>query len=309
MKTLNNGYPHPVLYLGSKDYQEDCSFSVTLTDSVEQGNDFVFTLTYDLHCNGLQNIIDNALATIIIKASCSATSFRDSATFKNTEMHLSISRHAITKRIELQGFIVANNDIAGFTLPEHNDVFFKDMPFTLRKGDILAYSQPIVIYIDDSDLEKQLSSIVQIDKVENLDKLYVDFSGQIDGAIHIQMPSDDFSSYSKLRTTYSRYGMSRFLQSAIIIPTITEAIDLLRMEALKASYGDDDETYTDTPWAECIFRKCESLNIDIFDEKISSYSLANELFGMVTKHTIDDLSTRAESMYNNRDSSRLGGVD
>ncbi len=312
MRKSEINFPHPLLSDYSKDYSAECSFVVDLGEVQETAHAFIFPFTYSLSSPGLKNMIEQNLATVVIRVYCSATSYRKVFKFDSSSvLSVEIPKGNVAKRIELQGSIVAAADTTSFSLPEHNQNFFAGSVIDLNRGNILAEADPIQINIDDSELEKQLSSIILIDSTEGIECLDVNYDDAEDGLIHIRMPVNEYQEYFTLRKNYGRYGISRFLQSAVLMPALTEAIQLLRTEAmLKELLGDEfEEKYGTTIWADSILGKCEELQRDISDCSISAYGLANEILHFVTKDAVSELHKKAQEMYNNNGATRMGGVD
>lgn len=311
MRKSEINFPHPMLSEYSKDYLPECSFSVDLADIQETSYEFVLPFTYTVTSSGLKEMIDKQQATVVIRLYCSATSYREVFKFdSNNTLDIRVSKNSIAKRVELQGAIIATIDAKGFNLPEHNQQFFSGTNIELKRGNILAESDPIQINIDDSELEKQLSSIVLIDSTAGIDCLHVNYNDEEDGLIHIRMPEREYQEYFTLRKNYNRYGISRFLQSAVIMPALTEAIQLLRVEAVQKEYDPEfEEIYSTTIWADSILGKCDDLQRDILDNSISAYALANEILHFVTKDAVAELHRKAQEMYNNNGATRIGGID
>jgi len=304
-------FPHPMLNEYSKDYDETCEFSIELGDIQENTYEFILPFAYTITSSGLKSMIDSSEATVVIKLYCSATSYREIYKFKaNSELSILIPKSNVAKRIELHGFIISAVDSKTFSLPEHNQQFFSGSAIEIKKGNILADTDVIQINIDDSELEKQLSSIVLIDSTSGIDSLDVNYLNDEDGLIHIRMPEDEYQEYFTLRKSYNRYGISRFLQSAVIMPALTEAIQLLRAEAVQKDVDPEfEEQYGLTVWADSILNKCDDLQKDISDTSISAYSLANEILRFVTKDAVSELHKKAQEMYNNNGATRMGGID
>lgn len=312
MRKSELNFPHPLLSDYSRDYVEGCSFEIALGDFSEDS--FAFTLPFmcTLSSIGLCDMVRNEQAVIAIRVYCSATSYREVFKFSSTDtLTISVPKDKVAKKLELQGVIIAAIDNNSFSLPEHNKSFFSGIKIPIQKGHILAEANPIQINIDDTELEKQLSSIIVIDATAGISALDVQYNNEEDGLIHIQMPEEEYREYFDLRTTYKRYGVSRFLQSAVIIPALTEAILLLRLESIQKEYDPDfEEKYSNTVWADSIFEKCDELKRDLTDESISAFGLANEILRYVTKDTVTELHKKAQEMYNNDGNiTRIGGVD
>lgn len=311
MKKSEINFPVPVLNGYNSDYAENCSFSITVDEIKEEGHCFKTSVSYCLNCEGLQKKVDNKEAVVIIKLHCSTTSYRFIEMFEDgNNIVLRIPKKDVINKVELVGYILAKQKIEKFCLPEHNPMFFGGIALKAKKGTVLAESDTIPLFVDGSELEKQLSSIIKIDNVSGIEHLCVDYDDQISGLIHIKMPSDEYDEYFALRKKYNRFGVSRFLQSAVIMPALVEAITLLKLERTASEYDDEYEVkYSSTVWAESIISKCDELGRDIYDETLMAYTLANEILGFVTKDAVRDLYGHAQGNYNNNEAIRIGGID
>lgn len=311
MRKSEINFPHPFLSDYSEDYSRECSFSVNLGEVQETAHAFVLPFTYAVTSSGLEEMIAKEEATVVIRVYCSYTSYREVFKFvAGSRLVLEIPKENVAKKLELQGSIVAVVGNKAFDLPEHNKKFFAGTTIELKRGNILAEDDPIDINIDDSELEKQLSSIIVIDSIVGLDCLDVNYNDGEDGLIHVRMPKEEYDEYFALRQNYKRYGISRFLQAAVIIPALTEAIQLLRTEAIQKELDSEfEEKYGTTVWADSIFEKCDELKRDITDDSLSAYGLANEILHFVTKDAVSELHKKAQEMYNNNGATRIGGVD
>lgn len=310
MRKSEINFPHPLLNGYNHDYIDGCQFEISIDTITEEDNNFIVPVFYDLKCDGLKELVDSGAAKILLRISCSYTSYRDIVLIDTEQTDITISKNKVSRRIEISPYIVASADINDFKLKEHDLLYFGNTVFKVNEGELLAEGSLIQINLDDSELEKQLSSVIKIDSVSGIDYLNVVYDNADDGLIHIQMPEDEYKSYFNLRERYGRYGVSRFLQSAIILPALVEGIALLREEkALVELDPEYEEKYSDTTWAESAFARCEELKRDIYDANMSSFGLANEILGAVTKDSLSDLHNKAKEMYNNSGATRLGGVD
>ena len=85
-------------------------------------------------------------------------------------------------------------------------------------------------------------------------------------------------------------GVARFLQAALIVPALTEALSRLRMEDREEPEPGEGK-YHGTIWADSI---CEALKErfgidDLNDCQYTDYELANKLLGNVEGEALDNL--------------------
>lgn len=313
MRNSKINFPHPLLNEHTNDYIDDCSFElneIAIEDISENGSQFSIPVTYSLACNGIEKLIEDGSAAVIVRVVCGATSYREIISFPSkNSMRINIPKNDVSKKIDFTSYIIAKKEISDFHVEEHNSDYFDGVSFHLNAGEIIAMSATISMNIDDSELEKQVSSIVKIDRVDTIEKMEVKYDTE-DGLIHIQFPAEQYIAYEELINQYSKYGILRFLQSSVMIPAISEAIMLLREEKSVTDLDDEAEiVYGDTVWAESLFRRCEKLDCDLYDKTISAFGLADDMLASVTADAVKDLYNFAKDLYNSKDDTRLGGVD
>ena len=84
---------------------------------------------------------------------------------ESTAKSIEIPKFHVKKNIEFCGYILANETIKDFTCPgEFNELYFHSMSFSVKKGDVLSKGETRIIPVDDSELEKPISSIFRIIK-------------------------------------------------------------------------------------------------------------------------------------------------
>lgn len=310
MRKSDINFPHPLLNGYNHDYKEGCLFEISIDTVNEEKDEFIIPVLYNLKCDGLNDLINSQSAKVVLRVSCSHTSYRDIINFDSEKTDVKIPKNKVSKRIEIYPYIVASKDIVNFKLAEHDFLYFGNTIFKVNEGEILAEASMIQINLDDSELEKRLSSVIKIDSVAGIESLNVVYTDTEDDLIHIQMPVEEYTEFFNLRERYGRYGISRFLQSSIILPALVEGISLLRSEKYLLEIDPEhEEKYADTIWAESIFSRCEKLKRDVYDTDLSSFGLANEILGYVAKSSISELHKKAQEMYNNDGATRLGGID
>lgn len=313
MRNSKINFPHPLLNEYTNDYVDGCRFElneIAVEDISENGAIFSIPVTYSLTCDGIAKLVEEEKAAVVVRVVCGATSYREIISFPSkNSMRINISKNEVSKKIDFTSYIIAKREITDFHVEEHNPDYFEGVSFHLNAGEIIAMSETISMNIDDSELEKHVSSIVKIDRVDTIEKMEVKYDTD-DGLIHILFPAEQYIAYEDLINQYSKYGILRFLQSSVMIPAIAEAVMLLREEKSITDLDDTAEiVYGDTVWAESLFRRCEELDCDLYDKTISAFGLADDMLASVTADAIKDLYNFAKELYNSKDDTRLGGVD
>ena len=220
MKNLNN-FPNPVLINNNMDYN-DSTFDVILENSSIDNDLLKLNLKYEIECNSLAEFIKEEKAKVIIKIQSVGTPYREIFEFGDKkELLVSINKNNLAKKISIEGYIIASDNIKNFHPAELNELFFKSQIFNIRKGDILALHPGYSLPLDSSELEGPVASIFQIIKNEEL-KESVDVILDTDTEkINIHLNTMTYESYMKIR---SQKVLDKYLAAAIVLPALTEAL-------------------------------------------------------------------------------------
>lgn len=292
-KTLN--YPHPVLSVDTNDFP-GCAFSFEITDFDDASKELVIGCDFSLDCDGLKSMIFAGEACVCVRLRCGRTSYR--RIYKQSGIapfEIRVNKALIADSIELQAFVVAARAKAGYILPEFNANYFGSMVFNLRKGDILALEPGVTIKLD-TVLEKDMAGIVLIKEDKGSSSMRIHYAAVEDEQpdwsdyIYVVLPTDEYLTVGKLKTKkYLKHGIERFIQATIVLPAITEAISLLRVEA-ESEPDSLDRHYRDTVWGQSLTAALMSNGIDdVADETRSSFELANQVLGSVVSDSFGNL--------------------
>lgn len=292
-KALN--YPHPVLSVDTNDFP-GCSFSFEITDFDDSSKELVIGCAVNLDCEGLRSMISSGEACVCIRLRCGRTSFR--RIFRQAgvaPLEIRVDKALIADSLEIQAFVVAACAKAGYALPEFNATYFGSMAFNLRKGDILALEPGVTIKLD-TVLEKDMAGIVLIKEDKNASSMRIHYAAIEDEQpdwsdyIYVVLPTDEYLTVGKLKTKkYLKHGIERFIQATIVLPAITEAITLLRIEA-ESEPDSLDRHYRDTVWGQSLAAALIANGIDdVADETRSSFELADQVLGCIASDSFGNL--------------------
>lgn len=291
-------YPHPVLADGQDDYTEG-SFTLIEGEHVTKESSFVFCFSYCLSCQGMEQYIAHGKANVILFASSSAAKFRKRFLFPpgQSNIRAEIPQNDIVRTIEFKAYVLAEGD-PEFSLPEHNRSYYAGASFALRKGDILAESATIAIDLDDSELQKPLSSIFEIKRVEAIcrEKIAPDFDGE---KICVALSPETYDSYDFLKSHH--LAIRRNLSAVITMPVLVDAIEIMR--------SDGAETYQGCRWYRSLLKKMEQVGIDIEESAESSTAIANYIYGDIVFDAFDVVKKLLSRIEDNNEFTELGGID
>ena len=110
MKQSNQNFPYPVLIKGSTDYNESCTFSISLNSYQKEIAGFItLSLGYDLSSPGLEKMVENEDASVVIQLICRETSVRKLFSFnEKKDLDISLNKKDFSGIVEINSFIVSN---------------------------------------------------------------------------------------------------------------------------------------------------------------------------------------------------------
>lgn len=283
MKITNINYPHPVLDASNNDYIDSffdiaLEMAPTVTDSL-----ILIDVSYSLECEGLKKLIEERKVQVVIYLDCSIAEFRriDSFPFSNTQMQITINKCDVNRSITLKGFIIAHEAINSFVLPEHNKAIFANVPFSIRKGDILAIAMhSYVLPLDSYDPLADRPSIFAIRRQTERPKeeIAADFSGQ---KITIWLNAEAHDKYSKLYEAPETRG---FLSSFLAAPVLVDVLYFIKNMSAEDRF--DCET---KKWYQVIDKRLKDLKIDLTIED-SMIKIANLILPKLFTSSIESMT-------------------
>ena len=295
-------YPHPVLQPGGSDYQEDAKFDILFEDdkqTIDEEN-IALSVGYELQCPGLEKTLADGKSEACLVVHSPAASYRRLYPFEqgNTAIEVKVNKFDVIEKIELKCVILAADEMSGFELDDFDPLFFFSASFKLRKGDMLAMTDKVVLHLDDADLEKPVASIFNINKrEEQTAQILPDFESD-SGKIEINLCKSLYTNYNLIDQAYAKV-FRRCLTGAIVLPVLVEAIDKLR---------DQYDYYTESfRWAYVIDNKLTRQGIDLPNSDESSTRLADVLLGNVIDGSLDAFWSVIDERSEGEDS--IGGVD
>lgn len=290
MKNLNN-FPHPILIEGGFDYV-DCSFilSAPEADNIKTENEKLsFDLSYDLTCESLNKLIANGEARVLVKIYSPKTTYRNAFEFNNDcSLNVEIPINDVAEKIEIHGSVVADNSITNFCPDECNKDLFGTTGFDIRKADILAMANKIVIPLETNEYKGSVASILNISMNPDLNNaIQPDFDDE-SGKINIHLDEKTHYTYSLLRAKSPE--LKRYLSAVIVFPVLIEALSLIKNPS-----GEESE-YEDKRWYQMIKKKLIQKNIDL-EERISVTEVANELLGGIVQEALISFSEKMTAEF------------
>ena len=298
MKNLNN-FPNPILLNNNLDYT-DSKFDIILENSIIDKDLLKLIVMYELNCKSLSNYINEKKAKAIIKIQSLGTPYRKIFEFTNgNQLIINIPKNDLAKKISIEGFIIAAEDIKNFHPSELNELFFKSQIFDIRKGDILALHPGYSLPLDSSELEGPVASIFQIIKRDEMKEAIDVALDTGTEKINIYLNNTTYESYTKIR---SQKMLDKYLAATIVFPALTEALFYI---ASDEQNPDKASEYENKRWYRQIKNKIEEKKLSFEGKAITS--VANSLLGEIVSTALVDFEETLNSLADG--SNEIGSVD
>ena len=307
MRATKEEFPNPVLASGRDDYIDSCFFYTSIDEAgiVIDHECISIPIKYSLNCNGIQHLIQQGEAVAVVTVKSSAASYSQLFRFpgSSNEMVIAIPKYSVVSKIDLVGAIIASQNISKFRCEgEFNDLYFGGSTFEIRKGDILATEDSRTIYVDDSELERPISSIFDIcNNDEQEAPMMVAFEGE---KIEIGLKRELFSLYCEFKD-FNMGALRRYAAGIIVYPVLVDAIAYV----LSYNQTGDDAGYSGRRWFRAIEKKLTNIGVDLATTELPSSTLANNLLGNIALDALKSFKDTLDSEVNSGETERLGGVD
>ena len=311
--SLNIDYPNTVLSIESDDYNDECSFDVSFNeeDIIVDENNICIDVKYELKCNGLSELIRHGKAAIVVLIYSSAAFYRRAFEFDSIEVEkltktIQIPKFAVKRSVEFCGYILAKEDIKEFRCDgEFNDLYFNNISFAVRKADVLARGRTWSIPIDDTELEKPISSIFSIRKNTH-SEAEIESNFDIDEKIVIYLSERLNQLFYNIKN-FSNGALHRYLNGIIAYPALVEGIAKICEDYRNGGGGE----YSEKRWYKAIEHKLQGIGINL-EEKLDDYSyveLADKLLGGISYDGLMSMKNTIDEETNNGGYENMGGAD
>ncbi len=303
-------YPNPVLSPERDDYNENCVFDISFKeeDIVVDENNILVPAVCELKCAGLSELIAQGKAAIVVLISSSAAFYRRAFEFGVTELEkvIEIPKFDVRKSIDFCGYILAKEDIKGFQCAsEFNDLYFKGVSFDVKKADVLAQGLTRTIPIDDSELEKPISSIFSIRKNKHSESQIEAYFDDPDEKIVVYLNEQLNQLYYDMKD-FNNGMLHKYLNGIIAYPVLVEAIS-----KMCDYYRETGVDYSEKRWFKVIDHKLKGMEIDLSAE-FDNYSyadLADKLLGGIAYEGLLSVKDTINEEANGGEYVNTGGID
>ena len=311
MKAIKDEFPNPVLATGRDDYIESCSFRTVFDENeitIDTEN-IVIPIKYLLICKGLQNLVDSEDAVVVISVKSSAASYSKLFIFPvgSSEMQLFIPKFSVVNKMDIVGSVIAAHSINKFRCDgEFNDLYFGSATFEIRKGDILATEDSRSIYVDDTELERPISSIFDISRHDDQESDVV--PSFEDDKINIYLRNDLYDLYYKFKD-FNNGSLRRYAAGIIVYPVLVEAVGYVISYYQNGGESDGGTVYSQKRWFRAIDHKADAKGIDLSNYDGLPTTLANDMLGDIALDALKSFKDTLDSEMNSGETQVIGGVD
>lgn len=310
MRNRTAEYPRPVLNEYLNDFTNS-RFEVVVNSFDDKNNDtLIFDISYILDCFGIAEMITRGDAKVVVRATCFRTSYREAFDLSSPENNLiEIPKNRLSGNIDFQGIIIATHSHSNYKLPEFNNDYFENFYFSLRKGDVLANEPGIKVELN-TVFEKNVAGVVMIALDDTIKVMKVKYATtkeddpKFNDYITVLLPRKDFVNYQNLtRKRHFKYGTERFLQSALILPALVEAISKIKdeLDLTEETREELSAQYCGTVWANSVIEALRRHGIeDVGETFINSVELANLILNDVVSDSLNNLMRKMQDWSNIR---------
>ena len=310
MKAIKDEFPNPVLAAGRDDYIESCRFYTIFDENkiTVDSDNITIPMEYVLECTGLTQRIIDGDAAVVVSVKSSAASYSKLFKFEtgNTKLLVEVPKFAVVNKMDITGSIVAAHNMDRFCCEgEWNELYFGSSTFEIRKGDILATEDSRSVYVDDSELEKPLSSIFDISRKSTQESDIV--PSFYEDKIEISLKQELYDLYYEFKD-FNNGALRRYATGIIVYPVLVEAVTYIIGYYQNNDVGDSSD-YSEKRWFRTIENKADKLGINLQSCDEPSTTVADKLLGGIALDALKSFKDTLDNEMNSGETEMIGGMD
>ena len=281
MRFKDRNFPHPVLDPAGRDVA-DSAFQVTRSIKSDKTALYVH-VEFALNNETLAQLISEGLATFVVHADCNAAFFRKVYFFREPEGDFVVLLTDIKRELGLSFFICATVALDDYTI-KGMDALYGDTKFRLKKGDVLAYAEPVTEHIFDKDSLDKISSILLVRQGETgLSVPYVTYNQD---KIEATLPPTQYERYGQFK---AHTQVKATLLTAVVLPILVEAVQKV-IEANEGEENEADESdYSPYLWFRVLQHRIGELSKKPGIDPQSAYSVAQGILEGVSDQAMREV--------------------
>ncbi len=267
MKLRTEAFPYPVLSPETNEDNDyiDTAFQCNIDTSVDKSEDGTQYIKLDysflLSNDEIRDLIEKKQASYMLDISCTSTGFKKIYSITSDNGHVSIDIHDLYQRVVIYPLIVITSKVSDFTSKELNPEYILSSKngknvyrtFNLNPGDMIAFDEPTIKYLDYEPLG--LKSLLKVVLDEELDEDNYSVDPNHDNELIVRMGSE-------IKKLWDNTKIREYLFMPVIKDCILVAIDEFRR---------DKESVQEKRWAKLF------LEVIDFEHGIDSDASVDEL--------------------------------
>lgn len=212
-------YPHPVL--GLRDDVEGVLAVPDVEVDCDGENVKIDVRGLRVTNETIQTYVDGGIAAFAIRVHCGRTYFRRSWTTSSDSLSILIPATRVFDEVKLAYRVVAKHSIPNYR-PRGLHPDYGEARFAVSAGDVLAEGEELTFWLENDfdPLAGSVGSIMQVQRGDHEHGVKVDYQAD---KITVRIGKEDFDAYQIVRA-----GAPSILHSALVLPVLVEAIQLLR---------------------------------------------------------------------------------
>lgn len=277
MKIKDRNFPYPVLSPFSDDIVGEPLKAEIDAQTID--DNLQFTVTFQLANDTLHQLIETGQAVYAVHLECSSTMKRFYEKSAQPKFSFTIDQKLLNNVVEINFFIVANEDISGY----HNTNFHEDFEgaqFNIQKGDQLAFTETVKMNITKEPIAKTNSIFeLAINPLETAPLITTDFQEKI----VISIPKTIYEEITNLRGLIGT-DVDQLLISMYYMPALIEGLYYIR----DLIESDEIHFIESTVWYRSIAKRLETLgtNIEELNQEDNLPNLAIQILDNVNERAL-----------------------
>lgn len=277
MKIKHRHFPYPVLSPFTDDIVGEPLKAEIDAQTID--DNLQFTVTFQLANDALQQLIQRGQAVYAVHLECSSTMKRFYEKSAQPTFNFAIDQKLLNNVVEINFFIVANEDIYGYQNTNfHED--FEGAHFNIQKGDQLAFTETVKMNITKEPIAKTNSIFeLAINPLEKAPLITTDFEEKI----VISIPKSVYEEITNLRGLIGT-DVDQLLISMYYMPALIEGLYYIQ----NLIESDEVHFIESTVWYRSIAKRLATLgtNIENLNQEDNLPNLAIQILDNVNERAL-----------------------
>lgn len=273
-------YPYPIItqFADTTSY-ENSKFVLEYEEEENKAKDeIILFLKYKLNQPTLCKLISEQKCIVELLINCSTTSFRKTYEFLSNEMIVTIKRKEFLDKVDICGFIIAQEEIDNFA-PEDLNEKIKSHHYYIETHDILGIDEAAPFYVEyNSKDAKNIESIFSVQRDTNQSEVIKLDLGTNPKKILIHVPSSVYDLYFNSKDNIEETGA--VYHTILLLAPLTQILTMIR----QGTYEDLDSIEDEFKWFKSI-RACykKSFNKEMEFDDLFCITNDSEIYEMAQK--------------------------